>query len=198
VPAAPRPAVTALRERPQGRVAVELDGAPWRVLPADAVVRARLAVGRPLDREQARELARALRRGRALALAARALGPRDRSRDELARRLELARVPAAARVAALDSLERAGLVDDARVAGARAAALAARGYGDAAISDDLARRGIGPGERSAALAALQPEPERARQLLERHGREPRALRRLAAHGFDPELLRELAGFADEA
>ncbi len=197
MPAAPGPAVTALRERPRGRVAVELDGAPWRVLPADAVVRAGLAVGRPLDRELARELARALRRARALARAARALAPRDRSRGELEQRLELARVPAAVRVEALDSLELAGLVDDARVARSRAEALAARGYGDAAIRDDLLRRGIGPDERSAALAALQPEAERARLLLARHGREPVALRRLAARGFDPDIVRELAAFADE-
>ena len=44
--------VTALRELPRGRVEVELDGAPWRVLPVDAVVRAGLGVGpsaRPAD-----------------------------------------------------------------------------------------------------------------------------------------------------
>ena len=33
------PTVTGLRERKRGNVAVELDGKPWRVLPADAVVR---------------------------------------------------------------------------------------------------------------------------------------------------------------
>ena len=50
--------VTALRERPRGRVDVELDGAPWRTLPADAVVRSGLLVGRALDRPTARTLAR--------------------------------------------------------------------------------------------------------------------------------------------
>ena len=56
------PVVTGLRERKRGRVAVELDGRLWRVLPTDGVVRAGLAVGRPLDRPTARELAREVRR----------------------------------------------------------------------------------------------------------------------------------------
>src|SRR5436189_1674 len=46
--------VTALRARPNGRVAVDLDGGPWRTLPAEPVVRAGLAVGLELDRERAR------------------------------------------------------------------------------------------------------------------------------------------------
>ena len=60
------PVVTALRERPRDRVEVELDGAPWRVVPAEAVVRAGLAPGRPLDRASARALGRELRRLQAL------------------------------------------------------------------------------------------------------------------------------------
>ncbi|HJQ73262.1 MAG TPA: hypothetical protein VJ814_00130, partial [Gaiellaceae bacterium] len=67
------PTVTALREHKGGRVAVELDGKPWRVLPADVVVRAGLGVGRRLDRPTARDLARELRRARALAAATRSL-----------------------------------------------------------------------------------------------------------------------------
>ena len=38
------PTVTALRDDRRGRVAVELDGAPWRVLPLDVVARAGIAV----------------------------------------------------------------------------------------------------------------------------------------------------------
>src|SRR5207248_2808841 len=81
------PIVTGLRERKRGRVAVELDGRPWRVLAADAVVRTGLAVGRPLDRPTARELAREIRRARALAQATRTLATSGRSRQELERRL---------------------------------------------------------------------------------------------------------------
>ena len=39
------PVVTALRARGPGRVAVELDGRPWRVLPLEAVYAGSLAVG---------------------------------------------------------------------------------------------------------------------------------------------------------
>ena len=53
--------VTALHERPRGRVEIQLDGAPWRLVPADAVVRSGLSVGRALDRETARTLGRELR-----------------------------------------------------------------------------------------------------------------------------------------
>ncbi len=48
------PVVTALHERPRGRVEIELDGASWRLVPAAAVVRTGLIVGRALDRETAR------------------------------------------------------------------------------------------------------------------------------------------------
>jgi len=193
--ASPR-TVTALRERRRGRVEVELDGEPWRVVPVDAAVRAGLAVGRALDREVARALGRELRRAEALGRATRALAARDRSRRELEARLERAGVPAATRDEALATLERAGLVDDARMAHLRAEALVRRGYGDAAIRAALDREGIGPELVEEALAALEPEPQRARRLLEREGAGRRELRRLAARGFDPDTLAEVAGFAD--
>ena len=79
--------VTALRERPRGRVEVELDGAPWRLVPAAAVVGAGLVVGRALDREAARTLGRELRRLEALGVAVRALRHRDLSRRRLEERL---------------------------------------------------------------------------------------------------------------
>ena len=64
------PVVSGLRELPSGRVAVELDGARWRTVPAEVVVRVRLGVGEELDRPRARELARELRRARAVDTAA--------------------------------------------------------------------------------------------------------------------------------
>jgi len=66
---------------------VFLDGVPWRIVPADAAVRAGLAVGRPLDRAAARTLARELRRAAALGVAVRALRHRDLSRRRLEARL---------------------------------------------------------------------------------------------------------------
>ena len=187
--------VSALRELRNGKVEVELDGAPWRRLPVDAVVRAELMVGRTLDREAARTLGRELRRSGALARATRALAAHDRSRRALDERLAAAGVPAAPRREALDTLAGAGLVDDARFAAGRAAVLAERGHGDAAIRFDLERQGV-PDELVAdALAALEPERERAKRLALRRGRGVRTARWLAARGFEPDTVEEVAGEA---
>jgi SOS response regulatory protein OraA/RecX len=167
--------VTALRERARGRVEVELDGTPWRALPADVVVRGGLVVGRRLDRETARALARELRRSRALHDAVRVLRHRDLSRHALARRLT-----GPGRHDALAALEQSGILDDRRAATARAAALAGRGYGDAAIRFRLEGEGFAADDAAEAIAALEPEPERANRLAER-GRTPRWL---AARGFE--------------
>jgi SOS response regulatory protein OraA/RecX len=191
--------VTALRERKRNRVAVELDGRPWRVLPADAVVRAGLAIGRPLDRHTARELAREIRRARALAQATRTLAASGRSRQELERRLARAGHGDAAREAALATLDRAGLVDDARLAESRAELLSHRGYGDAAIRADLGRRLIAPETAAAAVVSLEPELDRARRLVTGESVTPTLLRRLAGRGFSRDTLDELAAsFALEA
>lgn len=190
--------VSALRERQRGRVEVELDGEAWRTLPAEAVVRSGLAVGRRLDRETARALARELRRSRALSRALRTLSAHDRSRGELDRRLAQAGLPAAARDEALQALERGGLLDDERVAATRAAALARRGYGDAAIRADLRRRRVPPDAVASALAGLEPEQERARALVDAARDRDLAFRRLAARGFDRDVLAGLSPFAQEA
>jgi SOS response regulatory protein OraA/RecX len=193
------PIVTGLRERKRGRVAVELDGAPWRVLPTGAVVRAGLQVGRPLDRQTARNLARELRRGRALAQATRLLAASARSRRELEQRLSRARHSDAAREEAVGALERAGLLDDARLAESRAELLSQRGYGDAAIRADLSRHLIAAGEAASAVTALEPELVRIRRLLEGRAVTPALLRRLAGRGFSRDTLEEIAApFAQEA
>jgi SOS response regulatory protein OraA/RecX len=190
--------VTALRERPRGKVEVQLDGSPWRLVPAEAVVRAGLAVGRALDRETARALARELRRAEALGVAVRALRHRDLSRRRLQERLARHGVRPDAKAGAVEALERAGLVDDARLAARRAETLAERGYGNAAIRFALAGEGLADELVAEAVAGLDPESDRARRLLARHGGGPRALRRLAARGFDGATLEDALGFADEA
>ncbi len=164
------PTITALREDRRGRVAVELDGAPWRTVPVAVVVRAGLSEGRPLDRPALRTLRRELRRAEALAVAGRALRARDMSRARLSARLEGAAVAPAAAEASLGTLESAGVLDDERFARARAESLAGRGYGDAAIRHDLEGQGLAGDVVERALDALEPEPERARQAR----RAPRA------------------------
>src|SRR5262245_11985191 len=117
------PTVTALRAAGRGRVAVELDGVPWRTIPLEVAVRAGGASGVVLDRPRLRILRRELRRGEAVARAARALRARDRTAHELDARLARTGVRAPERAQAIATLERAGLVDDPRVAASRAAAL---------------------------------------------------------------------------
>jgi SOS response regulatory protein OraA/RecX len=193
------PTVTALRERKRGRVAVDLDGRPWRVLPADAVVRAGLSVGRRLDRPMARELGREVRRAKALSAATRSLAAGDRSQGALEQRLTRAGHSTAAREAAIATLGNAGLLDDARLAQSRADRLARRGYGDAAIRADLRRRMVAAETAAEAVAGLESELDRARRLLAGEHVTPALLRRLAGRGFSRDTLEEVAAsFAQEA
>jgi SOS response regulatory protein OraA/RecX len=190
--------VTRLRERKGSRVAVELDGIPWRVLPADVVIRTGLRVGRELDRPKAREIARELRRTKALAAATRSLAASDRSERDLELRLARAGHSAVARGDAIAALGRAGLVDDTRVAVNRAEFLARRGYGDAWIRSDLERRLVSTEVAADAVAGLEPELERARRLVADESLTPARTRRLAARGFSADTLDEVAtAFAQE-
>jgi SOS response regulatory protein OraA/RecX len=181
------PIVTALREV-RGKVAVELDGAPWRTLAPEAVLETRLAVGRELDRSCARALARALRRQRAESVALRALARHDRSRASLDARLAGAGVAAAERQHVLGRAERSGLVDDARFAATRAHQLAERGFGDLLVLADLERQGVDEHVARDAVVALDPEADRAARIIARRGATPQTLRYLASRGFGEEAL----------
>jgi SOS response regulatory protein OraA/RecX len=187
------PTITALREDRRGRVAVELDGASWRTVPAVVALRAELSEGRSLDRPALRTSRRELRRAEALAVAGRALRARDMSRARLAAQLEGAAVVPAAAAASLRTLEAAGVLDDERFARARAESLAGRGYGDAGIRHDLGGQGLARDVIERAMAALEPEPERARHLVERRGRGARTARYLAGKGFAQESCEAALG-----
>jgi SOS response regulatory protein OraA/RecX len=188
------PTVTALRDDRRGRVAVELDGAPWRVLPADVVVRAGLFEGRALDREALRLVRRELRRAEALRTAGLALRSRDLSRRRLAERLARS-VPPPAAAESIATLERAGLVDDERVAGTRAAALADRGWGDEAIRHRLRAEAFDEAVVGEAVDGLETERERARRLIERRGPGPRTARYLSGRGFGEDAVEAALGAA---
>jgi SOS response regulatory protein OraA/RecX len=187
------PTITALREDRRGRVAVELDGTPWRTVPVGVAVRAGLSEGRSLDRAALRTLRRELRRAEALAVAGRVLRSRDMSRAGLAARLQRAAVAPAAADASLQALEDAGALDDVRFARARAESLAGRGYGDVAIRHDLESHGLAGGVVEPAMASLEPEPRRADRLVQRRGAGPRTARFLAGKGFSQESCEAALG-----
>ena len=190
------PRITALRAHRGDRVAVELDGAAWRVLPLEVVVRAALRIDAELDRARARTVRRELRRHEALAASAGALRHRDLSTRRLEQRLERRAVPPAERARAVETLTRAGLLDDGRFARGRAHALAARGYGDAAIRFDLERQGVAAELATEALAEVEPERDRAVRLAATAGGATRAARLLARRGFGEEAIETAVGVAE--
>jgi regulatory protein len=185
--------VSGLRELRGGRVAVELDGARWRTLPLDVVARVRLTVGEELDRPRLRELARELRRARAVDAALRAVARREQSAAELDSRLRRRGVAPGLRAETVERLERAGLVDDERYALRRAESLAERGHGDASIVWRLTRDGVSAEAAAAAVAALPAELERARRLVEARGAGLRTARELARRGFGEDAVEEALG-----
>jgi regulatory protein len=126
-------------------------------------------------------------------IATRALQHRDRSRREVEERLARAGIDEDRRNDALDTLERVGYVDDGRFAGARAGALADRGYGDEWIRQDLAQHGVAPDTVAEAIAALVPEAERAAALVERLGSTPKTGAQLARKGFGEDALEAALG-----
>jgi regulatory protein len=130
-------------------------------------------------------------RRRALGKAVRALAWRDHSAASLRAKLHRAGISAAAQADALDTLARAGYVDDGRFARARAAHLAARGYGDEWIRADLERQGVPAGVTAPALSELQPETERAEREWGRLGGGLRTARSLARRGFREETVEVL-------
>jgi regulatory protein len=182
------PVVTGLHAARSGRIAVELDGERWRVLPEEVVVRAGLSDGIALDRPILRTLRRELRRHRALAAATRALRTRSLSKRRLDERLRRAGFVAHERAEALAILSRAGFVDDERFALARAELLAGRGAGDALIRHELRNQGVDEETNARALSALEPEAIRATRAAAAKGRGVAAARYLARRGFGEEAI----------
>ena len=121
-------------------------------------------------------------------IAAKELRHGDRSRHAIDERLARAGVDEEARAESLATLERLGYVDDSRFASGRAAALAARGYGDAYIVFDLEQRGADADSIALALAELVPERVRAQELAERLGASVKTVTQLARKGFADESL----------
>lgn len=182
------PIVTAIRACGRDRVEVFLDNRSWRKVPLECAAVARLGVGVPLDRFRARELGRALRRHRALAVAARTLRAATHSRASLDARLAARGVGVEDRDSTVDLLQRTGIIDDERTAENRARVLAERGQGNAGISIDLEARGFPAAAITISLDSLESEAVRAARVVAARGASIRTARLLAARGFDHDTI----------
>jgi SOS response regulatory protein OraA/RecX len=121
-------------------------------------------------------------------LACRALRTRDHSAASLDARLERRGIGAEDRAAAVARVVELGYVDDARFALGRALTLAERGAGNLLVADDLERHGIAAELVTEAIAALEPELDRARVIVARRGATAKTARLLAARGFGSDTV----------
>lgn len=124
----------------------------------------------------------------ALETALRALRHRDRSARELDARLAERGFGVDDRERALSTLQRTGVVDDARFARARAQSLAARCAADAHIRHELAEAGVPTSLTEQAIALLEPEIDRARRIVGKRGATPKTARYLRARGYPSEVV----------
>jgi SOS response regulatory protein OraA/RecX len=189
--------LTALRRARSGVVLLEVDGEPWRTVPDEVVVRCRLSAGVELERPLLRLLRRELRQAEALALAGRTLRRRDLSLRRLSQRLERAGVAPAIERSALVALTEARILDDARLAASRAAALSERGWANAAIGARLEAEGIPTAEAGAAILELEAEEARAARTVANVSDPRKAWALLARRGFDQETIETVVGALDE-
>jgi SOS response regulatory protein OraA/RecX len=188
--------LTAMRRAGPGRVALDVDGRPWRTVPDDVVARCGLHAGLALDRSRLRLLRSELRRAEALATAGRALAQRPLSRRRLSDRLRRRGIPPPAEREVLEELAAIGLVDDAKVARARADKLADRGWGDTAIRARLEADGFEETAVRAALAGLSAEADRATTVAAGTSSAHRAWSLLARRGFSPDAIEGALGALD--
>jgi regulatory protein len=120
--------------------------------------------------------------------ALRALRHRDLTAEELRQKLALKGFEEDEREEAIDALLRTGLLDDRRFAEGRARSLARRGAGDRLIRYTLERAGVERQLVAEALEALDPEAERARNVVARRGRGQSTARYLRGKGFSDEVV----------
>jgi regulatory protein len=127
-------------------------------------------------------------RADALEIALGALRRRDVSAYELRQRLERLGFTADECDAALETLERTGLLDDRRFAEGRARSLTDRGAGDALVRHALESAGIAADLIEHALHGLEPEAFRAQEIADRRGPGPKTARYLHGKGFSDETV----------
>jgi SOS response regulatory protein OraA/RecX len=162
-------------------------------VPDDVVVRCGLRADLELDRPLLRSLRRELRHAEAIAVAGRTLRRRDVSIKRLGERLARAGVAPSAGRSVVGALREARILDDARMAGSRAGALAKRGWGDAAIAARLEVEGVGEDDAGRAIDALPPEVSRAAAVVARVPDRRKAWTLLARRGFNQSTIEAVVG-----
>jgi regulatory protein len=128
------------------------------------------------------------RRDEALGVALAALARREHSGRSIRERLQRAGFSVEEAEAAVEELVQEGLLSEERFAAERARVLAERGRGDAAIRLELEQEGLRADAIEDALAALEPERDRAERLVVRRGATPGTARLLVRRGFDEEVV----------
>ncbi len=185
------PTLTKLARSGPGRIALEVDGNPWRTVPDAVVVRAGLSAGLMLDRPTLRRVRTELRRAQARAVTGRALARRDLTAHELEQRLERAGLAPAEIEETKAAAVSVGAIDDERFARARATQLAERGYGNAYVLVKLKAAGVAEPLAREVVDELPPEVERAQAVASRRPGDPRKTAAyLARRGFAYDTIEE--------
>ena len=186
-------------QRKQGRFLVRLeDGGILRVT-EDELLRFGLREGLELGEEELEALRASAKASRTKAAAARMIGSRALSKQELTRRLMKKGSDAGDAQAAADWLEEIGAVDDENYAAALVRHYGGKGYGPARVRDELRRRGVDRGLWDSALEEMPEAAEILDHLLRKRGdlSDPKERRRasdaLLRRGFSWEQVRAALG-----
>ena len=186
-------------QRKQGRFLVRLeDGGILRVT-EDELLRFGLREGLELGEEELEALRASAKASRTKAAAARMIGSRALSKQELTRRLMKKGSDAGDAQAAADWLEEIGAVDDENYAAALVRHYGGKGYGPARVRDELRRRGVDRGLWDSALEEMPEAAEILDHLLQKRGdlSDPKERRRasdaLLRRGFSWEQVRAARG-----
>lgn len=186
-------------QRKQGRFLVRLeDGGILRVT-EDELLRFGLREGLELGEEELEALRASAKASQTKAAAARMIGSRALSKQELTRRLMKKGSDAGDAQAAADWLEEIGAVDDENYAAALVRHYGGKGYGPARVREELRRRGVDRGLWDSALEEMPEAAEILDHLLRKRGdlSDPKERRRasdaLLRRGFSWEQVRAALG-----
>ncbi len=148
-------------ERKQGRFLVKLESGDLLRVTEEELLRFGLRSGMELGEEELKALRSSAAESSVKAQAARMIGSRALSKQELHRRLVKKGAEASDAQAAVEWLEDIGAVDDAGYAAALVRHYGGRGYGARRVKEELRRRGV---PQTLWDAALEELPDSAQVL----------------------------------